>query len=165
MTGSPSPAAPAPQPSVLPILWAALVASVFIYGGVLFVVTGSAAAAGTPAPEPVLLYALAGSAVVTASASIFLPRMLLAQAVRRTPRPTPGAPRPAGDPAWGAYVTSFILGMALAESVAVFGFVLGFLRFPPAEVVPFFAVSLGLMLTRFPGTERVREELENARRG
>jgi hypothetical protein len=51
------------------------------------------------------------------------------------------------------YVTELIVTLALAESVAIFGLVLGFLGAPAHVVVPFFAVTWVLMLLNFPSAE------------
>jgi len=123
------------------ILWAALFASTLIYLLVLEVVelqNGSS--------WETLLYPLAFAAVTTAGASLMAPRMML----RR---------RPARDTSTvthdGSYLTTLIVALALAESVAIFGLVLGFLGAPPTVVVPFFVVAWILMIIRFPTRERV----------
>jgi hypothetical protein len=53
------------------------------------------------------------------------------------------------------YLTTLILALALAESVATFGLVLGFLGAPATVVVPFFAVAWILMVIRFPTQEKL----------
>jgi hypothetical protein len=130
------------------ILWAALFASTLIYLLVLEVVelqTGSS--------WETLLYPLAFAAVTTAGASLMAPRMMLRW-------------RPARDTSTvthdGGYLTTLIVALALAESVAIFGLVLGFLGAPPTIVVPFFAVTWILMILRFPTKERV--DRQSARR-
>ena len=74
------------------------------------------------------------------------PRMLL----RR--RPARGTATVTHD---GGYLAALIVALALAESVAIFGLVLGFLGAPPTVVVPFFVVAWILMIIRFPTRERV----------
>jgi len=129
------------------ILWAALFASTLLYVLVLEVVevqTGSS--------WQMLVYPLAFIAVTTGGASLIAPRMMFT--------------RPSNDastgPDNGGYLTSLIVALALAESVAIFGLVLGFLGAPPMVVVPFFAVAWILMIIRFPTKERV--DRQSARR-
>lgn len=130
------------------ILWAALFASTLIYLLVLEVVelqTGSS--------WETLLYPLAFAAVTTAGASLLAPRMMLR---RRPARDSSTATRD------GGYLVTLIVALALAESVAIFGLVLGFLGGPPTVVVPFFAVAWILMIIRFPTRERI--DRQNAER-
>ncbi len=123
------------------ILWAALFASTLVYLLALEVVELQ-----TGGSWETLLYPLAFAAVTTAGASLMAPRMMLR---RRPARDTPTVTHD------GGYLTSLIVALALAESVAIFGLVLGFLGAPPMVVVPFFAVAWLLMVIRFPTKERV----------
>jgi F0F1-type ATP synthase membrane subunit c/vacuolar-type H+-ATPase subunit K len=129
------------------ILWAALFASTLIYLLVLEVVEVQ-----TGGSWQMLVYPLAFIAVTTGGASLIAPRMML-----RRPRSDAST-----GPADGGYVTTLIVALALAESVAIFGLVLGFLGAPPTIVVPFFAVAWILMIIRFPTKERV--DRQSARR-
>ena len=98
------------------ILWAALFASTLIYLLVLEVVelqTGSS--------WETLLYPFAFAAVSTAGASLMAPRMMLRSA---------GASDTSTVTHDGGYLTMLIVALALAESVAIFGLVLGFLGAP-----------------------------------
>jgi F0F1-type ATP synthase membrane subunit c/vacuolar-type H+-ATPase subunit K len=52
------------------------------------------------------------------------------------------------------YQTAAILGLALTESVALFGFVLAFLGFSPASYMPFFGVAWIIFVLRFPQSTR-----------
>lgn len=72
-------------------------------------------------------------------------------------------PEQAEITAFMAYQPALILGCALSESVALFGFVLGFLGHSPAIYLPFFAVAWGLFAIRFPTRARVRAPLEKAK--
>jgi F0F1-type ATP synthase membrane subunit c/vacuolar-type H+-ATPase subunit K len=121
------------------ILWAALFASTLIYLLVLEVVelqTGSS--------WETLLYPFAFAAATTAGTSLIAPRMIR----RRAAGPGPGSSNDSG------YLTTLIVALALAESVAIFGLVLGFLGGPPNVVVPFFVVAWILMIIRFPTKAR-----------
>lgn len=129
------------------ILWAALFASTLIYLIVLEVVELQAGGSWQT-----LVYPLAFVAVTTAGASLMAPRMML----RRTASDTSTGTHD------GGYLTTLIVALALAESVAIFGLVLGFLGAPPTVVVPFFAVAWILMIVRFPTKERA--DRQSARR-
>jgi hypothetical protein len=60
------------------------------------------------------------------------------------------------------YQTSLILGLALAESIALDGFVLKFLAAGTNSVIPFFVASWLLILVRFPRRSAVIGPLERA---
>ncbi|MDH3654114.1 MAG: hypothetical protein OEN21_07595 [Myxococcales bacterium] len=122
------------------ILWAALFASTLIYLVILEVVQLQ-----TGGSWQLLVYPLAFIAVTTAGASLMAPRLMLR---RRASDASAGSDD-------GGYLTTLIVALALAESVAIFGLVLGFLGAPATVVVPFFAVAWILMMVRFPTKERV----------
>ena len=120
------------------MLWAALFASTLIYLLVLELVEVQ-----TGASWEMLVYPFALIAATTAGASLLLPTFMHRRS--RT-----------GDSAsqrQSRYLTTLILALALAESVAIFGLVLGFLGAPARVVVPFFAVAWVLMFARFPTRE------------
>jgi len=117
------------QLGVARVLWAALFTSTLIYIVVLELTTAQAEGDWQALAVP---FAFAG--VTTAGGSLLAPRF-----VRRS----------------GSYIVTLILTMALAESVAIFGLVLGFLGAPPAVVMPFFFLTWILMLLRFPTKEKL----------
>jgi hypothetical protein len=118
------------------ILWAALFASTLIYIVVLELVTLEASEAWE-----MLLYPFAFVAAMSAAASAAAPRMIRNRASAGTRQ--------------GLYLSALILSMALAESVAVFGLVLGLLGGPSTAVLPFFVASWILMLIQFPTQEKL----------
>ena len=120
------------------ILWASLFASTLVYLLVLELVTLEA-----PAGWETLVYPLAFVAALSAAGSLVAPRLL-----RERARPS------AGETGY-LYVTALMLSLALAESVAILGLVLGFLGAPAPVVVPFFAASWILMLIQFPTEEKL----------
>jgi hypothetical protein len=152
------------------ILWAALLFSQLVYFGLL---VAPGILPRPPAPEPVMFYGIASAALVVAVLSYALPAFLWRAAAARTNVDTKPIDAPARSAAYRAEVgprgfadreaaltlavqrglTPFILGCALNESVALFGFVLGFVGFPRLWVLPFFVASWLMMLPRFP-TER-----------
>ncbi len=71
-------------------------------------------------------------------------------------------PEQARAVAFTRFHTPFILGMAMSEAVALFGFTLAMLGFPMLQVLPFWVVCWGLMIMRFPTLKRVLEPLEAA---
>jgi hypothetical protein len=162
------------------IIWGALLMSTFMYLVVVFVVQQN----GTRPTEeisPLLAPAFALAAVGLAVASVVLPRAMLKTALlakrwrigelpaeQRLFSDRQGRSRYFSDPqsvrgeAFPAQQTSFMVGMALAEAVALFGFMLLYLGFGWAWGTPFFVVCWGLMLTRFPSSKRLDQQIEQA---
>lgn len=185
-TASAAPGGPGPQQglAVARILWGALLSTHFVYLVVLAVVRGNGSAPpGAPAQAMVL--ALAATAVGCAVMSFVMPRAVYAKAAAASPPATreavmgeaagaqgfrTAAPslRVFSDPgaarrrAFGAFLTPFIIGMAMAESVSLFGFVLGFLGAAWAQVLPFFAVGIAAQAVRFPTLAGVEAMFERA---
>ncbi|MBK8996524.1 MAG: hypothetical protein IPM35_12355 [Myxococcales bacterium] len=162
------------------ILWGALLASTVLFLAVLFFVPHEHAA-----PMPILPPALGVVAIGLGIFSFVLPmqqqRTVLQQAkVEITEAPDPNAsgvipyrdapkrrvfadPKAAENKAFACYQTPLILGCALSEAIAIFGFMLGFLGHPPALFLPFFVASWVLIAVRFPTLARVRGPLEKAK--
>lgn len=134
------------QLAVPRILWAALLGSTLIYVAVLEL----AAEIGEPRWE-FLLLPLSVAGLAAAGASLLGPRIMLRR--RRSGRGS----EEAADDASGGYLVALIIALALAESVAIFGLVLGLQGAPPRIVMPFFAVAWVLMLIRFPTQEKLDE--------
>ena len=65
--------------------------------------------------------------------------------------------------AFTRYQTPFIIGMALAESISLFGFMLGFMGAHPYAYAPFFALGLGLMAWKFPRLVTITSALERVK--
>lgn len=162
---------------VMRILWVALLSSPALFLVVGYLVVQERQEVLTP--EPLLLPVLAATALGSAMASVLLPRVLLRPALLGLRLPLTDAPAPgpsrgrrrtrrftdsssARSKLLATVQTHFILGMALAESVALQGFVLWFLGFPFIYAAPFFAVSWGLMLVKFPRLPHYEQELEAA---
>lgn len=162
---------------VLRVLWVALLGSpaLFLFVGYMVVTERQEALT----PDPILLPVLGATAIGSAMASVLLPRVLLRPALLGLGLPLTDAPSPgpsrgrrrarrfadsgnARSRLLATVQTYFILGMALAESVALQGFVLWFLGFPFIYVAPFFVVSWALMLVKFPRRPQFELELESA---
>jgi len=134
------------QLAVPRILWAALFISTLLYLAVIELTTVE----GEPNWQGLLL-PLAVAAAMTAGASLVAPRILLRQ------RSSKSTDESSSTRAAGAYLNSLILSMALAETVAILGFVLGLRGAPVTVVMPFFVVTWILMLLRFPTQEKLDE--------
>lgn len=160
------------------ILWGAMFVST-----VLFLVVARVAAPAGQVPQAVMLYAMAGAAAMSAVMSFVMPakllrHSLLAAKLEVTEEGDPTAPsalrsaaptvRVFADPdralqrALGVYQTAFIVGLALSESVAIFGLILGFVGFPLLQYIGFFVASWALIAIRFPTVDRVAAPLEQA---
>jgi hypothetical protein len=177
---------PSPALHTQRILWISLLASNALYLGVLFYLR--AARGGQPFPpiDPALAPAFAVVALGVSAASVLLPRRLYAAFTPSAPVETredvkddplgamQGFRRPA--PSERVFVdadaarrialqrnaTPFIVGMALAESVSLLGFVLGFLGAGEAIFLPFFAVGVALQAARFPTMAAIERAFEAA---
>ena len=168
------------------VLWGALLTSNALYFGVLLYLNATVAQRAELRPDPTLAPVFAMVALGLAVASVLLPSRLHAAAARTAAvetrddlmddplGATQGFRRPASservfsDPAAArraalqAFLSPFLVGMAMAESVSLFGFVLGFLGFGVVVVAPFFAVGAGLQATRFPTEAAIEGPFERA---
>lgn len=152
-----------PSMQVLRTVWGALLCSHFLLIVVLLVVPREAVAV-----DPILLPVLAGAGVMSALASLVVPRLLYRKNVATLQVQRMEVPDPAGMPGFGKsivvaersknvmngllarYVTRVILGCALAEATSLYGFILKFLGHDWIISAPFFAVGIALALTHFP---------------
>lgn len=122
------------------ILWAAIFGSTFIYLVVLEL-TGPPAEPSWPATS--LYFAAAGFG--TAVMSLVGPKLLVRS----------GPPRSETDTPEGRFLTGMILGMALADAVAIYGWIQGLFGAPVRVVMPYFITAWILMLMRFPTREKM----------
>jgi hypothetical protein len=137
-------------------MWLALLSSQAFYLALLNV-PGLIEVAPEP-PPAMIRYVLMGMALLAAVASFALPRFLWNNALKQTDYRVPQDTARGHDEAalrqgMKLGMTAFILGLALNESVAIFGLVLGFLGERWMVTTPFFALAMGLMLARFPTQE------------
>lgn len=162
------------------ILWGAIYFSTFLFLVVLVVQPGP-----RPEPQPVMAYAFAVLGLGLAVVSFTLPVILRKNAFDKvrleiTEAADPNAsgiipyrdapkrrvfadPTAAMGTAFAVYQTTLILGCALNEAIALFGFMLGFLGHPPQVFMPFFVLAWLLFPFRFPTLARVLEPLEKAK--
>jgi hypothetical protein len=117
----------------LRILWAAITCSTLMF---LLVLTVAQLPPQTPVP--VMVPAFGVTALGCIGAGIVIPRMALKQ------------PAHTIQGSLVRFQTAAILGLALTEAVALFGFVLGYLGFAPIMFMPFFVVAWLIFILRFP---------------
>lgn len=160
---------------LLRILWAAIstTPAVMLLVGYLVVPADRAARDA----ETFLLPALSIMAIGFAVGSVVLPAAvlktsLLALKLPVTDSPSPGPTRgrrrsrrfvdsnAARVSLLSAAQPSFVMGLAMAESVALTGFVLWFLGFDLRMVAPLFGVSWAVLLSKFPRLAQFEAALE-----
>ncbi|HEY1695690.1 MAG TPA: hypothetical protein VGG39_26160 [Polyangiaceae bacterium] len=145
------------------ILWAALTMSVLMMAGVTFVVVPQVPRDGLPMTNVIILVV---AAVGVSIASFVMPPRAYAQSKAEVAEPEPGSggvrgparfvdPSRAVGRALAMGQTAFILAMALSEANACIGLAMHMLGAPHAWSLPFFALALVLMATRFPTPERI----------
>lgn len=156
------------------ILWAALMFSCVIYGGL---VAGELVAPAAVTSDPTMVLAFAAAAIGSAVASFVIPATMLRQGFGRLElaveeredpaaatlfRDAPPRVRFVADPVaarsavYGRFFAPFILSLALSESVAIFGLVgamSGFFTIPIA--LAFVGAALVLQAVRFPTSARL----------
>lgn len=173
---APSASRPAARLRATRLLWVALCLSNPLFFVVVFAVGPQGELQASLVPIAALL------ALGAAVASFVFPASWLARALRRLPvrlvdvpgEATSGFREPApverriANPeqtlvdGFVRYTTSLVLGMALAESVGLWGVIFAFLGAPPWMWAPFAVVSLGIMLSKFPRISTVARALERA---
>lgn len=57
----------------------------------------------------------------------------------------------------------FLMSLALAEAINLFGMMVGYYGEPPWAYAPFFALGLGLMMWRFPRLQTITSALERVK--
>jgi F0F1-type ATP synthase membrane subunit c/vacuolar-type H+-ATPase subunit K len=153
---------PASALLTLRIIHAAMIVSIALYGMVLLMVT-RAGPAGEPVPSseielraprgeppgPVFTIALAAVALVTIAAIFVIRARKLPRTGKQALFDEGGARRPAHRPRT-EYFTLCILTWAMAESIAIYGLVLGILHHALLPFVPFALVSLLVMVLLAP---------------
>jgi hypothetical protein len=124
------------------IVWGALLGAIglyFVLLGSLVGQPGGAPAVDVESMRPIFM----GLAVLAFGGILFFRRVL--PTVERDPaRGTPADPR---------NFTAYVVGWALAESIALYGLTLGMLARRVDEALPFFAVGAALLLWQRPRTE------------
>ena len=164
------------------LIWGALLLSTFAYLGVGWWMVQQRTEAVEV--EMTLLYGLAAAGFCSAVASLVLPRFFLGAWTRRVKLKVEDRPDPTAETHYRQHVTGsrvfvdpdearrqlaaaffvpLILGLALAESVAIYGLVLLLLGSSWPEAIGFFAASWVLMAVRFPLEGPLVATLEKAK--
>jgi len=157
----------------LRIVCSAIAFTNFVYFGILFVVERP-----NELENPMMLPMMGFVAMSVAVMSVVFPNFMWKSTLKTAQIPSheqedPDSPagfrktiRVASNPGQliarlrAGYQTKTILGCALGESVALFGFVLGFLGLPIVMTLPFFLVSMGLILSHFPSEAKMLKTAE-----
>jgi hypothetical protein len=170
----------ATQPSVpVPfILYGALFASTFLYLVILQVAVPPGGAL-----DPTIAIVLTAAGIMQAGASLVLPRMLRDKALAalrlslkevevasdslilrdaKTSRVVFANPDQARARARAVAQSYWILGWALAEGVAVYGLVIGFMGGTFMQVIPLFVISWVLFIAQPPSEKALFEALEKS---
>jgi hypothetical protein len=162
------------------IIWIALMVSVVLYDVMLVQLRKQRGPSNDMPPH--LPEMLALLAVVIAVVSIVLPRRLFAVALKQVDAKVAEEPgevvgsfresapvqRVVSNPeeailgALAVFQSPFLVGMALCESIALFGFMLGFLGESMKVAVGFFLVSLSLMAVRYPRVASMTQAIESS---
>lgn len=159
------------------ILWAAMLASTFVYLVVIFMV---APPDGEP-PEQTTPLMFAFIALGTAIVSVVMPRVMFKKSISMLELPTRDVADPnasvmlrgeapklrvyedlnlARQAVITRFFTPFILGLALSQAVVIYGLVLRLHGFSPAASLPFVVVGCALTLLRFPRESAVMRQAE-----
>ena len=160
------------------ILYGAMFASTFVYLVVLQV-----AVPPHGAVDPTIAIALTGAGIMQAGMSLVLPRVLRAKALAalrlslkevevasdsvilrdaKTSKVVFANPDQARARARGVGQTHWIIGWALAESVALDGLVLGFMGGTRMQVLPLFVICWVLFLAQMPRERELFLALEKS---
>lgn len=159
----------------LRLLWASIFFAVGVFAG-LTVVLPPPMAEG----DQTLFLVLAAVALGNAMLSFVVPKSVYRNGLTREKVPIDEVPDPNAPAGFGAvtrvrvfrnpeaarrlarqhFRQTFIIGLALAESVAVIGFVMNRLGFPQLLTLPFFLVSGILIAVRFPSGDTPERQFE-----
>lgn len=161
------------------VLWGALLTSTFIYLFLVFYVDFDTQDGPR---DPMLAPILAMVACIDAGLSLWLPRRFFRVGLSNAEIETREVPDPDASVMFrdqtpmirvfadrdqarrriaSLTMTPFILGMAMAEAVAVFGFLLGIMGYDPMIwTIPFFVIAWALMLYRLPLESRILARAE-----
>jgi hypothetical protein len=162
------------------ILWMAMIVSSLLF---LFIITSHLVHDEDPRMPPHLPEMLGALAVGVAIISIVLPARAFDTALRamdvtlenemgepvgsfRESAPSVkiiAKPHDTVLAALARFQTPLIIGLALAESINLFGFMLGFMGAHPYAYAPFFALGLGLMAWKYPRLSTITSALERVK--
>lgn len=144
------------------ILYASMVSSVLMLAFVLALMLGQApATAPQESFNHPLLMPLGFAALTLAFAAFWVPSLLLKSAVKNIPKQN-GQIALSDEDQYRLALNPLLIGLALAESVALLGFMLGKISGTLAMATPFFAASLLIMFFKFPSPAKVWAQIAKA---
>lgn len=154
------------------IVWGALLASTCVYAFVLFQLsTGSWGTSEAAPPSDLPAEWLAAIGLLMAPAAFVVRKSILGSLALGAPEATNEKDVASDEELMGAlgtalpkYFTGMIIGLALSESVAVFGLVAAFLSQDPTLFLPGWALAALLMVLQFPRWQGVAHLLTPAQR-
>jgi hypothetical protein len=132
------------------VIWVALSASIGVYVAVLFVL--GAQLAGRE-PGEIMELVFYAQSVLLAAGSLAYRRWALSDERLRQAMAGAEGEAAKSDALLAELNVTTIVGLALHEAIALFGFVLGFLAGDPLLILPFAAVALVLNAMIFPRPE------------
>ena len=146
-----------PQAQILLLLWGAMLSSLLIYGGVLFVILQQPGKATPPAKE--VLWVLQGMGFVMAIGALLFNRSLYNEESIRTAIKTQYDSSPGSEDVaiqarvrrWsGALFVRFLISCVVCEMGAIFGFVAGLLSRDLMVAAPVIGLAFVCLLLCFP---------------
>jgi protein-S-isoprenylcysteine O-methyltransferase Ste14 len=151
-----------PAQSMAFIVYASMVSSVLMLAFVLAVLLGQSPAKASPESfDQPLLMPFGFAALTLAFAAFWVPSLLLKGAVKNVPKQN-GQIILSDEQQYRLALNPLLVGLVLAESLALLGFLLGKFSETLAIANPFFAASLLIMFFKFPSSSRVRAQIAKA---
>lgn len=147
----------------LKAIWTALLFSLVVYIYLAFTIVEDAnTAISLTALEGAmndnqLLPILILVATITFAVSIFVPKLILKASLKEMPQPIDVN----SQEALGKYLTSFILGVALGESCAIFGLIAAMDTRTSVVILPFAAMSVFRFLLSPPSVDAYVNTIQN----
>lgn len=133
------------------VLWAAMLMSVFIYVGVSYLTKQQE----IQVIEPMVRWVFAFVALTSAIGSLAVSQILMSPSkLRETLKQEARI-----DSLMAKYLTTFILRLALSESVAIFGLVLAMMTGDFGEILPFAGASIVLIGLSYPSPNALKNRL------
>ncbi len=154
-----------PQTALLKLrlIWAALLFSLVLYGGVLIQIISTQSDPAGPAEFNKNTVVILGfMAVVSLAVGVFLPRHMLREAKKQKPEIF-RSPSPQSLPIelQTDVSTCMIIRYAFLESIALYGFSLGFLSKDPNYFFIFASVTVVGFLLNYPSDGKLRDFIQD----
>ena len=136
------------------IIWGALLSSIFIYAGVMFIIDSQ------PSGDPSMLGSIKtvfiAISCITATGALMLSRRMFRDDVLQA---AAAESRDKGA-VLQKYFVQMLISWVLVETIAVFGLAIGFLSGDPEEGLPFIATSAILFIALLPQPGKISEKLQ-----